>query len=90
MWMACYTQEEIAKACGCGVMTINRKVQGFYHFGSQDKMVTIPASDEDDEEASPFALTKAEQALVDHAILTTACPPDRNKSPRTHRNAFAD
>jgi hypothetical protein len=90
MWMACYTQEEIAKACGCHQDTVSTKVAGFTDFDSQNKIRKTAASDEDEEEASPFALTKAEQALADHAILTTACPADRNKSPRTHRNAFAD
>ena len=54
MWMACYTQEEIAKACGCSQDTVKRKVSGFNDFDSQGKIDKTAASEEDDEEAAPF------------------------------------
>jgi hypothetical protein len=59
LWLACYTQEEIAEACGCGTMTVNRKVEGFYHSVPGNKMVRTAAADDAstadaEEEDEPF------------------------------------
>jgi len=65
LWLACYTQEEIAEIVGWPRRTITRWLS-FGQNPESEEMAKTPSSDEESGE-SPIQLTKAQLADADHA-----------------------